>query len=765
MRVALRDDDPVSQGPAGRGFEASMRRALSAAMAAWQVVVMVAVLVTETRIAEPVLVVAHLAAIALCLLVMAGRVPLLPVLVAMYALWFLDYLACTDIDGALLLAACWLGNLVYAVAAVLLRRWLAVVVPVGGAIAVGTGLVLLHPDWPVDLSTTFVVTSGAIVVAAQLAMPVLRGLAADADQETHRAAEDGRQREASRRASREAAEDARLVHDTVVNTLGAVANGVRADLPPEAVRERCRADAQRISGLLAGRRDVELPSLGDIEHEDWGLAIVRDGMVGDELRRQEALVGPETLRALHGATRELVRNATKHADVDRVVVSIDRRGDRLEVTVEDEGVGFDVGDVPLRGLDRSVRQRLDDVGGEVHVTSEPGRGTRARLRAPLATAAPTAVEAESKASRAATEVVDGLRERAAWMWSGSVIAVGFAIELVNRPGQLTATYLMLTLMVTCALLVRWDTRGDGHLSGWTVGVLVAAVVPAFVAAAAGVDFGRTDVVYYQAIGFTPLPVLLMTFRGAHALRAALAVLVVTAAVMSGILWPSDRDAAVSILVAMAPALGLGLGWLGFHRLVGDLVLRAESEREASALARTEVAARAEIVAARRRWRAAGLAPSSDLLEAIADAHLDPRDPEVRRRCAAEEAYLRQLIQLSPESYRMSAWFARALAESRHRDVQLLVRGGEVDAPDDATAAVLGHLVVTAVAEAAPGGRVVAGLFSTREAPRLVVVGDPGHLDGTADDLDPESWQRAYTRLPDQDVLEVSLVGRTSELVP
>ena len=212
------------------------------------------------------------------------------------------------------------------------------------------------------------------------------------------------------------------------------------------------------------------------------------------------------------------------------------------------------------------------------------------------------------------------------------------------------------------------------------------------------------------------------------------------------------------------AVGVVLGWSGFARLVGDLVSQGTRDRRAAARASREVLVRTEVALARRRWRTAGLTPSLALLEGLADARLDPGDLAVRERCAQEEAYLRQLIGLSPDSYRMSVWFARALAESRRRQVRLQVRSGETDALDEVEAAALGGVVVGAVAAARPGTEVVAGLYPAAAARSLVLVGDAGTLAGAAHDVDPRLGPCRYTSLADQDVLEISLAGGDSALV-
>lgn len=105
-------------------------------------------------------------------------------------------------------------------------------------------------------------------------------------------------------------------------------------------------------------------------------------------RQQRPL--PEALRvALFHCARELLVNAVEHADPALVEVTVRRSGDRLVVTVEDDGKGFDASEAGLHqhrdggfGL-FGIRERMGRLGGELRIDSEPGRGTRARLRVPL----------------------------------------------------------------------------------------------------------------------------------------------------------------------------------------------------------------------------------------------------------------------------------------------------------------------------------------------------------------------------------------------
>jgi PAS domain S-box-containing protein len=94
---------------------------------------------------------------------------------------------------------------------------------------------------------------------------------------------------------------------------------------------------------------------------------------------------------LFQAVRELLVNVVKHANARKAKISTRKSNDRIRITVEDDGVGFDVsstitnaGDYTKGGFGLfNIRERLDHIGGSVDIRSRPGRGTRVTLTAPI----------------------------------------------------------------------------------------------------------------------------------------------------------------------------------------------------------------------------------------------------------------------------------------------------------------------------------------------------------------------------------------------
>lgn len=87
---------------------------------------------------------------------------------------------------------------------------------------------------------------------------------------------------------------------------------------------------------------------------------------------------------LFRVVQESLRNVVKHSGAQQARVALVRNDDQIELCVEDFGCGFDVESQNRReslGL-ISIRERARLVGGELHIDSEPGRGTRIFLRVP-----------------------------------------------------------------------------------------------------------------------------------------------------------------------------------------------------------------------------------------------------------------------------------------------------------------------------------------------------------------------------------------------
>jgi signal transduction histidine kinase len=82
--------------------------------------------------------------------------------------------------------------------------------------------------------------------------------------------------------------------------------------------------------------------------------------------------------------QEALTNAVRHAQPARVTVSL-VSGDSLQLTVRDDGLGFDPDEQNYRGRRlglTSMRERAASIGGTLTITSSPGNGASVHLEVP-----------------------------------------------------------------------------------------------------------------------------------------------------------------------------------------------------------------------------------------------------------------------------------------------------------------------------------------------------------------------------------------------
>lgn len=104
-----------------------------------------------------------------------------------------------------------------------------------------------------------------------------------------------------------------------------------------------------------------------------------------DLRFPEAInvTDPACVHVALRCAQEALTNAVKHADAEHVIISIERDAELVVVTIEDDGKH--AGPIrPGSGL-RGMRERVEEIGGELEVEGIEGRGTTIRARIPEVT--------------------------------------------------------------------------------------------------------------------------------------------------------------------------------------------------------------------------------------------------------------------------------------------------------------------------------------------------------------------------------------------
>jgi nitrate/nitrite-specific signal transduction histidine kinase len=193
----------------------------------------------------------------------------------------------------------------------------------------------------------------------------------------------------------------REMHDGVAQTLGYL--GMQAERI-EGMAER--GETGRLPAELKELRQVIAEAYLDLRETIDGLRLTVDqpggfsgalhAHVEDFTRRSGLAVDcscvdappdlpPELALHLLRITQEALANVRRHAQASRVWVSLARENGALELTISDDGQGFDAGSPLERGHVglASMRERVRSLDGQLTFATSPGQGTRVTARVPL----------------------------------------------------------------------------------------------------------------------------------------------------------------------------------------------------------------------------------------------------------------------------------------------------------------------------------------------------------------------------------------------
>jgi signal transduction histidine kinase len=154
-----------------------------------------------------------------------------------------------------------------------------------------------------------------------------------------------------------------------------------------------QAALDRLHSLARGMRDLShrlhpaklqliglVPSLASLQRElsrpDFTIRFSHENV--------PAPLPHEVTLCVYRIVQEALQNAIRHSAAREVSVSLRRIGNRLALTIADDGVGFDVNAAWGKGLGLlSMAERLESVDGSVEIQSLPGAGTRVDVTVPV----------------------------------------------------------------------------------------------------------------------------------------------------------------------------------------------------------------------------------------------------------------------------------------------------------------------------------------------------------------------------------------------
>ena len=107
----------------------------------------------------------------------------------------------------------------------------------------------------------------------------------------------------------------------------------------------------------------------------------RNDTVVQLVTRNEQRLPLEVEQALYRITQEALANVARHSHARRVDLALVYERDSVQLSVADDGCGFDVKTKHGMGL-RSIRERVGSIRGTVQIQSAPGHGTRLLVQVP-----------------------------------------------------------------------------------------------------------------------------------------------------------------------------------------------------------------------------------------------------------------------------------------------------------------------------------------------------------------------------------------------
>ena len=194
---------------------------------------------------------------------------------------------------------------------------------------------------------------------------------------------------------------AREIHDTLAQNLTATGlqiESAEALLETDADPEKIRAALSRALSLTRSNLDEARRSVLDLR-----AAPLEDRSLPEALKtlvdRWESETGistrfksvngsrplpPGVEAALYRVCQEALNNVVRHAEARRVTVRLVSTPEAVDLLVEDDGRGFDPSRMPegRHGI-VGMKERVEMLGGVLHVDSGPDGGTRVQATVPL----------------------------------------------------------------------------------------------------------------------------------------------------------------------------------------------------------------------------------------------------------------------------------------------------------------------------------------------------------------------------------------------
>jgi PAS domain S-box-containing protein len=197
---------------------------------------------------------------------------------------------------------------------------------------------------------------------------------------------------------------ARELHDSLGASLAAIKFSLEEKLaqmptnPPddilsiESIVSYLTTTIKETKRISANLRPTILDDLGLLPTITWFCrefqSFYRNIRIEEKIRIREEEIDESMKIVIYRILQEAINNAAKHGNPNTINLVLTKKDSRVELTVDDDGNGFDLKDKlnssdPMSGNGiQGMKERADICGGDFKILSHPGTGTRVHVSLP-----------------------------------------------------------------------------------------------------------------------------------------------------------------------------------------------------------------------------------------------------------------------------------------------------------------------------------------------------------------------------------------------
>jgi len=187
-------------------------------------------------------------------------------------------------------------------------------------------------------------------------------------------------------------------HDDIGSALSSISifsevadNQLKQHAPPEKTREIIAHISYYSRNMLDAMDDIIWAVNPQNDHfndlavrmREFAIPLLEASNISFEINIQEDIldtrVKMESRKNIFLIFKESVNNILKHAACTAMKVTVSKTGNKLELTISDNGKGFDVGLPNTRNGLKNMHKRVAEINGTLSITSAPGNGTTIRF--------------------------------------------------------------------------------------------------------------------------------------------------------------------------------------------------------------------------------------------------------------------------------------------------------------------------------------------------------------------------------------------------